>query len=701
MPIAPARTKVAVGTATTSLTATFDEGTAVGTDHLLVASVMWTSSTDTATSNWTSPNVFSAGSNGSTNQHAWISVRGNGSTNSITVTFSATETYAKIVLFAIPGYSSIVPTTVLQTTASGTTATSPALGSTTDAFIGVSLALGAGSGGGWVSGWTNGYTNTTDVASDRFSVGWLGQTGTATPAQSARTWTTARVSRLASVSYPIVAAGADVTAPSVAITAPTDGGSVSGTTSVTGTTSDDTAVTSVQVLVDGVLQGTATIVGGNWSYSLDSTAFEDGDYTLRATAFDAAGNNASSAITVTIDNAVGATGDVWMAGSTPASRAYLGTMLVYGTPYSPPGAGEVASFGPNGTHWPERTPLPTDTMDFQVTAASATWGAISTAITTALASTPTNGNGVVWIPNGVLTGNGAGATSTPVLQNLGSTGRGKRILVYPQNGWGNVTTSNSLRFFNLKGIVIGGIDMGAESYGLNISACEDFATVRMRGIAFNVTGETSMNTKNIQLVEMVTPTALLRDQDRWGWRTTSTGVGPISDISAIGCYIAPAYRNVGSDSHCDSWQLSGQNGNTYGNILYKDCTVFASTNHAVQIGGGYGLTFQHMLIFGGTVTKRKFPVPSGGDTVPNGHAIGGGGQPNGCSVFDSTIIGNLSGPSFQEVQNSKTDDSNYNSIFAPMVGGWTYDTSLSAWTSTEIDAAAAVPDSARLATIWA
>lgn len=700
MAIAPARTKVAVGTAVTTLTATFDEGTAVGTDHLLVAAVMWISSTATASSNWTGANVFAGGSNGSTNNHAWISLRGDGTTNSITVTFSASQTYAKIVLFAVPGYSSVTPTTALASVASGTTATTPTLASTAGtAIVFSAAALGAGSGGGWLTGWTNGYTNTTDVASDRFTVGWIAQNSAGVPPTSTRTWTTARVSRVSAVAYPVTVSSGDTTAPAVAITSPATDTTVSGTITVSGTASDNTAVTGVSISVGGVVAGSATYSSGTWSYSLDTTAYEDQEYVIRATASDAAGNTTSATISLDVSNsAPPEPTPIWKMGVDSVIRAYQGTTLVYGDPEA--AVGEIASFGPNGTHWPDRTPTPTDTMDYEITASAATWSAISTAITTALAATPSGGKGAVWIPDGVLTGNGAGSSSTPVLTNLGTVGRDKRILVYPLNGWGSVTTSDSLRFNNLKGITIGGIDLGAEDYGVNVSACEDFALVRMRGIAFNITGVAGVNTKNIEFVELVTPTALLRDQDRWGWRTSSAAGGPISDISAIGCYIAPAYRNIGSDSHCDSWQLSGQSANTYGNILYKDCTVFASTNHAVQIGGGYGLTFRHMLIFGGTVTKRKYPVPSGGDTVPNGHAIGGGGQPYGCSVYDSTIIGNLSGPSFQEVQNSKTDDSNYNSIFAPNVGGWTYDTSLSAWTSTEIDAAAAPPDSARLADIW-
>jgi hypothetical protein len=94
----------------------------------------------------------------------------------------------------------------------------------------------------------------------------------------------------------------DTTAPSVSIVAPTAGATVSGTLLVTGTAADNVGVTKVQVQVDG---GQSQLAGGttSWSASIDSTAFADGNHTVRARAADLAGNTATFTIQLTTSNA--------------------------------------------------------------------------------------------------------------------------------------------------------------------------------------------------------------------------------------------------------------------------------------------------------------------------------------------------------------------------------------------------------------
>jgi len=94
----------------------------------------------------------------------------------------------------------------------------------------------------------------------------------------------------------------DITAPTVSMTAPTDGATVSGIVPVSATATDNMAVVGVQFLVDGAAVG-AEATTQPYSMSWDSTTAASGPHSLSARARDAAGNQTTSAaVTVTIDN---------------------------------------------------------------------------------------------------------------------------------------------------------------------------------------------------------------------------------------------------------------------------------------------------------------------------------------------------------------------------------------------------------------
>ncbi len=97
---------------------------------------------------------------------------------------------------------------------------------------------------------------------------------------------------------------ADTTAPTVSITAPANGATVSGTVTVSASASDNVGVVGVQFKVNGANQGTED-TSSPYSISWATGSLSNGSYTITAVARDAAGNTkASSAVTVTVSNVV-------------------------------------------------------------------------------------------------------------------------------------------------------------------------------------------------------------------------------------------------------------------------------------------------------------------------------------------------------------------------------------------------------------
>ncbi|HET8708650.1 MAG TPA: Ig-like domain-containing protein, partial [Candidatus Saccharimonadales bacterium] len=95
----------------------------------------------------------------------------------------------------------------------------------------------------------------------------------------------------------------DNTSPAVNITAPADGTTLTGTTTVKAQATDDTAVTKVEFYVDGQLRGTDTTGNSSniYTYSLDPSTLTNGNHVLAAKAYDAALNSAtSSPVTITV-----------------------------------------------------------------------------------------------------------------------------------------------------------------------------------------------------------------------------------------------------------------------------------------------------------------------------------------------------------------------------------------------------------------
>jgi len=92
----------------------------------------------------------------------------------------------------------------------------------------------------------------------------------------------------------------DVLAPSVNITYPTEGATVSGNVSVTAVASDNIGVTKVEFSLDSIIKFTDTI--SPYIYVWDTKTSSEGNHTIRAAAYDATDNMGVSLVKVIVSN---------------------------------------------------------------------------------------------------------------------------------------------------------------------------------------------------------------------------------------------------------------------------------------------------------------------------------------------------------------------------------------------------------------
>jgi len=105
---------------------------------------------------------------------------------------------------------------------------------------------------------------------------------------------------------------ADSTAPSVSMSAPASGTTISGTSvTVSATATDDTGVQRVDFYTDSATSPFAsdtTASGSTYSVTLDSTGLSNGTHTITAKAYDVASNVQTASVSVTVNNS-GGSGD--------------------------------------------------------------------------------------------------------------------------------------------------------------------------------------------------------------------------------------------------------------------------------------------------------------------------------------------------------------------------------------------------------
>lgn len=127
--------------------------------------------------------------------------------------------------------------------------------------------------------------------------------------------------------------------PTVSITSPLDGATVSGTIEITADATDDVGVVQVDFYVGTTLIGTDTT--SPYSVSWDSTTVTDGTYTLTATTVDTIGQTASHSISVLVDNV----NDPPVANAGPDQSAYVEETVYFD------GSGSTDDRGIVSYHW--------------------------------------------------------------------------------------------------------------------------------------------------------------------------------------------------------------------------------------------------------------------------------------------------------------------------------------------------------------
>ena len=101
-----------------------------------------------------------------------------------------------------------------------------------------------------------------------------------------------------SISVTVSNVAADTVAPTVAITSPANGATVTKTQKITVCSSDNVAVTKLEIYLDGLLACTTTSsrMASSVSFSWSTSTLSAGSHTLQSYAYDAAGNVGASAV---------------------------------------------------------------------------------------------------------------------------------------------------------------------------------------------------------------------------------------------------------------------------------------------------------------------------------------------------------------------------------------------------------------------
>lgn len=363
-------------------------------------------------------------------------------------------------------------------------------------------------------------------------------------------------------------------------------------------------------------------------------------------------------------------------------------------PAEPPTAPAVGTFaGPSGKHYPPRTPKRGQAPQVEV---DCTWAAIAKA-----ANEQPDGT-VVLVRPGSLVGNGAGATKKPVISGVGKLGRTQRILITPRDGADSIKfTGDSPRLDSIKGVTFLGFNPqawgqnGLEGFGVVITgATQDFAWSYSKTKFFNWTASgAAAQIRDVQFVEVVSPSPQVYDNDRSAWRIADGG--SIQEVDVVGCYYASSFNSIPIPgqpaAHTDTLQFSGAG--LFKGIRFTD-TVLAGSTNAVLIttspvasgGGTYDVTLENVVLIGGKDVLLRSPQPPTAEAVNAPIALNS--QPANLRVRNSLITGPVKS-AIVEATNSFGTDTKASGL-KPIV----VDKAL-------LDARAPIPTDERLRALWA
>jgi hypothetical protein len=342
-------------------------------------------------------------------------------------------------------------------------------------------------------------------------------------------------------------------------------------------------------------------------------------------------------------------GAMW---SAPLALAALAAPSVLAQPLSQVPAGvrprtalAAASgiYGPDGSHWPQRTPLPDDDFDWSPEVAP-TWTAIAAAITTAVQSYPRGKVKIRVKPGTIAAGRGAGSSATGALQAIGATGRTHRILVVPRDGWGTVTaagsaeTSDGYAFVGVAGVTLAGFDFTGKQVLVRNS--RDFALAWSTFDVLNITANKGLDAADVELVECVLPNARQAGEeiDKMAFRVADNN--SIVGVRMLGCYVAPSYKAAGSSSHTDTLQTSRSSG-TGGikGLAISDSIFFQSSSQMLQFADTSDVALERSAFIGGLRGVDRHPIADGRHVMTAQNTLWGSAA--NVRLADSLVLGSV------------------------------------------------------------
>src|SRR5213079_3077112 len=154
------------------------------------------------------------------------------------------------------------------------------------------------------------------------------------------------------LSQPITVGAPDTQAPTVSVTAPANGTTVSGSSvTVSANASDNVGVSGVQFKLDGTTNLGAEDTASPYSVAWNSMTATNGPHTLTAVARDAAGNTTTSAgVSVTVNNTGPALPDVIVTSLSYASGVFTSTVKNQGTAATPAGIAIGVAYSVDGVY---------------------------------------------------------------------------------------------------------------------------------------------------------------------------------------------------------------------------------------------------------------------------------------------------------------------------------------------------------------